>query len=54
MQKFPDYGQISATWIIYRRAKQGRNSQFCIWEGEKIRIFGQNIYPCPRLSGTGV
>ena len=46
-------GQIPSFCQISDRKNREEISNFRIWEGEKIRIFGQNIYPCYNMGNMG-
>ena len=50
-QNCQNFGALCQLWSdfhhlnIFRWTKTGKIRRFRTWEGEKIRIFGQNIYP---------
>ena len=53
MSKFRRFAPIEVRFLPFGYFPVDKNREeirdFRIWEGEKIRIFGQNIYPCKAL-----
>ena len=58
MSKFRRFAPIEVRFLPFGYFPVDKNREeirdFRIWEGEKIRIFGQNIYPCRRLFNSMV